>query len=1231
MSVVVQVAGVNDRPLLDIYQDRQAIPEDPGEPVLLSPLFVTDADAGSSPLELTFDLAEGHDDNRLHMCGLFQVDLREPLEHTLDEGGCLPGGASRLRFRATLEAFNSMQAGAGRLRFLPAPDWHGAALVNITVDDLGSGLGEAARQTASRALHLAVEPAVDPPRVRFLCEGAAPLVSYGSACLEVRGCLELSAGADDLDEDTSMWLSVSISEPSAALSLEDAAPVRVWNEGTASLRVLGLYRNVRDSLGALVIRPPPGIFSGKEDPEVLSYEISVAVVALGQLFNDPLPSSFDDYPNDSLTFPVEFRRVNEAPRIFSDIVYFSASQLNPSVGLPGLFVLDADAHDDDLVEITFEVDPTSAGGAVSFAGWQDVSITRRMNLSDLNQELHDLSFTFQDDSWFGVTALTVSVTDLGHRGWNVKGYKSTRHQETKPQVLSLRGGSVSLLPDDTYQYFSLFSGDFTWEVFCKRLLPSLTDTTLGTTASLFTQPSSATPASDILFRNLPLGVDINSTDFSSKFVEGAGRNDSNVSGPPVVSIEIDVDGYPTVLLRSDAGLEVFERGGTRLAVGTWHHLALVVRRSGHAEAPGKPSDTTLGEVVLYVDGAVAASRTVAAGRAAFMGPASGAVLALAGAAAAPGAAPGASGGVALSRARLWGRALAPAELAACAESPRRACEDDDAGAIAMAHLLGETVRGCADIGDMCSNPAHGHAVRSTCCHTCSMFEADAGVGHEHAALAFLFEGSLGEESGRTAARPVGSWSFDLDAPPPCLGLNQRPFDSLFEHCVCYDRSLDEDGAGYVWHSPQAYAAMTSGMRPYANNTVHSSRDEGHTVSVLLSVYRYFVNRPPSIALLEPASGVLITLEGSRVAPYHPSFVVLEVSHRAAEQMVPRPLAVALSTEHGRVRSLSTAAATRLAFDRRRVEYRAPLHELNEFLSQLEYTPDPNYAGDDVLFVTVTDLEFTINASVPIVVSPLSDPLSLVCPPGIDVLEGSQVNPIGANFSVHDGDQLPGHSDEETLVEVRLTVGGGSLRLLPGALAGSASLQQLLLSAGNGVDLESLMNDTFAPVPAIVFETTIGGLRDVLAAVAFTPYPVLFHGVIHLGLEVTVIARGESARCDVGIVVHPVNSPPAIRVDHAQLERALGGPTMSPQRNVSLAGVFLLSDPDEEDFFGWFADRTHSGRMGLNVTCGSLSFGEYGDRDYVNGAQHGSIAGREGMTFWAGDGSRDPHVEALSTP
>jgi hypothetical protein len=469
----------------------------------------------------------------------------------------------------------------------------------------------------------------------------------------------------------------------------------------------------------------------------------------------------------------------------------------------------------------------------------------------------------------------------------------------------------------------------------------------------------------------------------------------------------------------------------------------------------------------------------------------------------------------------------------------------------------------------------------------------------------------------------------LDAPPPCLGLNQRPFDSLFEYCVCYDRSLDEDSAdpgdaGYVWHSPQAYAAMTSGMGPYANNLVRSSFDEGQTVSLLLSVHRYFVNRPPSIALLEPASGVLNTLED------HPSFVVLEVSHQAAEQMVPRPLAVALSTEHGRVRSLSTAAATRLAFDRRRMEYRAPLHELNEFLSQLEYTPDPNYAGNDTLFITVTDLEFTINASVPVVVTPLSDPLTVVCPPGIDVLEGSQVNPIGANFSVHDSDQLPGHSDEGTRVEVRLSVGGGSLRMLPDALAGSASLQRLLLSASNGVDLESLMNDTFAPVPAIVFETTIGGLREILGAVAFTPYPVLFHGVVHLGLEVTVVDRGESARCDVGIVVHPVNSPPVIHVDEAQLARALGSPTMSPQRNVSLEGVFLISDPDEEDFFGWFADRVHSGRLELNVTCGSLSFGQYGDRDYVNGAQHGSIAGREGMTFYAGDGSRDPRIDALST-
>merc|ERR1719356_20158 len=109
----------------------------------------------------------------------------------------------------------------------------------------------------------------------------------------------------------------------------------------------------------------------------------------------------------------------------------------------------------------------------------------------------------------------------------------------------------------------------------------------------------------------------------------------------------------------------------------------------------------------------------------------------------------------------------------------------------------------------------------------------------------------------------------------------------------------------------------------------------------------------------------------------------------------------------------------------------------------------------------------------------------------------------------------------------------------------------------------------------------------------------------------------------GLIVHPVNSPPRISLDHLRLKVATGGSLLvDPYQDLHLAGVLRLSDPDEEDFSNWFAKRTHVARLELRASCGSLSF-EILDPsvDYVAGVQNGSIAGHEGLTFHDGDGMK----------
>mmetsp|Transcript_76189 Transcript_76189/g.240929 ORF Transcript_76189/g.240929 Transcript_76189/m.240929 type:complete len:247 (-) Transcript_76189:95-835(-) len=185
--------------------------------------------------------------------------------------------------------------------------------------------------------------------------------------------------------------------------------------------------------------------------------------------------------------------------------------------------------------------------------------------------------------------------------------------------------------------------------------------------------------------------------------------------------------------------------------------------------------------------------------------------------------------------------------------------------------------------------------------------------------------------------------------------------------------------------------------------------------------------------------------------------------------------------------------------------------------------------------------------------------------------------------------------------------------------GTCSMTSMLASEPSGL-----------MVPAIRFNNTLGGLRLVLRALAFTPYPELFHGVVHFSLEVVASATGEVVHCDVGLVVHPMNSAPVITVDLPRLTEATDGGIVHPQQHIHLAGLLALSDPDDEAFTDWFAKRTHSARLRLSVSCGTMSFGVTGDTDYKLGKQGGSIAGTEGMTFHEGDGTQDPVLDVTST-
>jgi hypothetical protein len=392
----------------------------------------------------------------------------------------------------------------------------------------------------------------------------------------------------------------------------------------------------------------------------------------------------------------------------------------------------------------------------------------------------------------------------------------------------------------------------------------------------------------------------------------------------------------------------------------------------------------------------------------------------------------------------------------------------------------------------------------------------------------------------------------------------------------------------------------SDSTPWSTHIVKSNSDVGLKASTLIAVHRSFVNEPPKISLLEPTSGILRTFED------HAAYVSFIVDHKAADQLVGRTLRATLKVSHGHLRTLTDAASVRLSPDGRQIEYQASLYKLNDFLAQIEYAPDPNYFGDDKLFITVTDLEFYVNSSIPIEVASQSDPLTLVCPPAIDLFEGQANVAIGANITIRSHEPLPGQSDSQIEVAVELMVTGGE------------------------IDANSVAGANFSAGPYLSFNGTIADLRSVIQDLTFTPLPKLFNGVVRLSIKVAAILTEEEASCDTGLVIHPVNTAPIIHIDQVRLQAATNG-LVKPYQDILLYGVIQLSDPDVEDYSnGWFTQRTLSARIVVRTSCGTLSLLMAQERDYVRGVQRGSIAAFEGLTFLVGDGRNDNVFEVIST-
>ena len=63
--------------------------------------------------------------------------------------------------------------------------------------------------------------------------------------------------------------------------------------------------------------------------------------------------------------------------------------------------------------------------------------------------------------------------------------------------------------------------------------------------------------------------------------------------------------------------------------------------------------------------------------------------------------------------------------------------------------------------------------------------------------------------------------------------------------------------------------------------------------------------------------------------------------------------------------------------------------------------------------------------------------------------------------------------------------------------------------------------------------------------------------MHLEVRVIALETEEETRCEIGLIVHPVNSAPEIAVDESRLLSATNGGLVKPHKDIHLHGVIRL--------------------------------------------------------------------------
>jgi hypothetical protein len=386
-TVTINLSAVNDAPVNTLPSNFSATED---TPQVLTGISVSDLDAGSSAIQVTFSIPAGNG----------TLTVATGVSGGVTGGDVVGNGTNSVVLTAPLAAINATLADASGLTYMPAANLNGAVILTMLTDDLGNtGSGGPLTDTDTATINIA--PVNDPPTVSVpgdqVTAEDTPLV------------FQLANGnpITVADVDAGNGLKVTLTAQNGTLTLSTENNLTVTGDGTATVVAIGSPGDLNLALSGLTYEPDAN-YNGSD-------LIKVAADDQGNTGAGGDQSTFMNISTN--VTPVNDAPVNVGP-VAPNVVPATEDTPFAFTGDFLFVVNDVDAGNGDLataLTATHGTMTVTDGTGATVTGNGTAQITVTGPLDELNASLAGLTY-MPDSNYNGPAEIDVSTNDLGNTG-----------------------------------------------------------------------------------------------------------------------------------------------------------------------------------------------------------------------------------------------------------------------------------------------------------------------------------------------------------------------------------------------------------------------------------------------------------------------------------------------------------------------------------------------------------------------------------------------------------------------------------------------------------------------------------------------------------------------------------------------------------------------------------------------------------------------------------------------